>query len=59
MNILPLLILFYNDADICQIIDILWEFIGLLKLDREIVKNKMIIFKRNYITIQNIIRALY
>lgn len=54
VNILLLLIFSFDKSKITSTIKIFQEFIKRLGLDNHILYNKKIIFKGNYMTVQNI-----
>lgn len=56
---LPLPILSLNEFKISGTIEILQEIIARLSLDPHILHDKIVIFKSNYMTVQNIICAIY
>ncbi len=58
-NILLLPILPYDESEISETIDILRELIQCLSLDDYVFEDKIVIVKEDWLTVQNITRAIY
>ncbi len=58
-DILPLPTLPYDKSEISETIDILRELIQRLSLDNYVFEDKIVMVKRDWLTVRNITRAIY
>lgn len=56
---MPLPILPWNKALIVKIIDIFKKYLKRLEIESVAITNKLFIFKKDYLTVRNVTRAIY